>query len=152
MTLTRVSDRMESTAKYKRILSVFPGAPSIFSFDAICRSIVIAGVVTLVVALVVVVVIVVIECDRELDVETTEKLGISGANRRGKGWMRCDEGKKKEHRNTSSLSHLNVSLPSGSSSSFTAEQNVAISFSPFLLSLFFFLFFSLSPSVPFPVQ
>lgn len=49
--------------------------------------------------------------------------------------------REKEDNGTSSLSYLNISLPSGPSPSFIAEQNAAISF-PLSSIVFFVLFFS----------
>lgn len=54
--------------------------------------------------------------------------------------------REKEDNGTSSLSYLNISLPSGPSPSFIAEQNAAISFP--LSSIVFFALFFFSPLYP----
>lgn len=54
--------------------------------------------------------------------------------------------KEKEDNGTSSLSYLNISLPSGPSPSFIAEQNAAISFP--LSSIVFFALLFFSPLYP----
>lgn len=54
--------------------------------------------------------------------------------------------REKEDNGTSSLSYLNISLPSGPSPSFIAEQNAAISFP--LSSIVFFALLFFSPLYP----